>query len=253
MTVQNKSEEVKMFDRIVEERGEYDVILDKDYHTFFTTSKLDKIENCNILDAGCGSGIITEKIASFSSTNKLFAVDLSPKMIEHVNTKKIPNLTAIIGDLENERLFEEKFFDVVICFGVLHHFPDIGQVVRNISKWLKPNGTLICYEPNGSNPLNFISNKILLKMLLLINKKFVLNNDLASVNETHHTIATYHKQFNSNKLRIVKISPILDYHIHPGKINGLKIITFCKYVVYKISSILPVNSGSSIIIIAKNT
>lgn len=47
------------------------------------------------------------------------------------------------GDLP----FVSNEFDLVTCFGVLHHIPNVSHVVREIYRCLKPGGILLVREP----------------------------------------------------------------------------------------------------------
>src|SRR5688572_9834613 len=50
------------------------------------------------------------------------------------------------GDLP----FGESSFDLVTCFGVLHHIPNVSHVVRELHRTLKPGGHLLLREPSTS-------------------------------------------------------------------------------------------------------
>ncbi len=38
-------------------------------------------------------------------------------------------------------------FDLVVCFGVLHHIPNVSHVIKEISRVLKPGGRFLLREP----------------------------------------------------------------------------------------------------------
>lgn len=44
-------------------------------------------------------------------------------------------------------VFEDNSFDIVTCFGVLHHIPNVSFVLSEIFRVLKPNGYLLLREP----------------------------------------------------------------------------------------------------------
>jgi len=104
-----------------------------------------------ILDAGCGPG--TYGIMLAKEGNKVVGVEISPEATqvarERANEKKVIFL-PVVGDLE--RLpFKDNSFDICFCGWVLHHFPDTGTAVAELSRVLKPAGKIALAEPNESN------------------------------------------------------------------------------------------------------
>lgn len=43
--------------------------------------------------------------------------------------------------------FESRSFDVISCFGVLHHIPNVSAVIKEIFRCLKPSGYALIREP----------------------------------------------------------------------------------------------------------
>ena len=43
--------------------------------------------------------------------------------------------------------FEDETFDLATCFGCLHHIPNVGTVLRELYRCLKPNGFALVREP----------------------------------------------------------------------------------------------------------
>jgi SAM-dependent methyltransferase len=43
--------------------------------------------------------------------------------------------------------FGDNLFDLVTCFGVLHHIPNVSTVVREMARCTKPGGWLLIREP----------------------------------------------------------------------------------------------------------
>jgi ubiquinone/menaquinone biosynthesis C-methylase UbiE len=55
----------------------------------------------------------------------------------------------LIQDAEDLSQFENESKDVVIIFGVLHHIPNWRKAIDEITRVLKPNGSLFLEEPRG--------------------------------------------------------------------------------------------------------
>ncbi len=83
----------------------------------------ERIENLHILEPS--SKLRSEKIYG-----------LSP------NYKK----PALEGKIE----YPDNFFDLITCFGTLHHIPNVSFVVSELARVLKPDGYLLIREPINS-------------------------------------------------------------------------------------------------------
>jgi len=102
-------------------------------------------EEINVLEVGCGGGILTEEIAKmgFNTTG----IDPSEQSlniaIKHAkeNNLKIKYVKGVGEDLQ----FQNNSFDVVFCCDVLEHVRDLPKVISEISRVLK-NGGLFIYD-----------------------------------------------------------------------------------------------------------
>ena len=91
-----------------------------------------KIENKNILDFGCGTGLLTEKMASSAKT--IVALDLSSKMISVLNSKNIRNVISISEPLtteliKNSTAFENKL-NIIVASSVCSFLPDYESTLK---------------------------------------------------------------------------------------------------------------------------
>ena len=109
------------------------------------------IEGKNVLDVGCGGGILTESMAQSGANTT--GIDLSEKAL------KVADLHALeVGarvhyrSIAVETLAEEQAeqYDVVTCMEMLEHVPDPASVVRACAKLCKPGGTLFFSTLNRS-------------------------------------------------------------------------------------------------------
>lgn len=94
-------------------------------------------EEC-ILDLGCGTGHLTEKIAS--SKAEVIGIDSAESMIEQARLN-YPNLQFEVADAINLQ-FTEKF-DAVFSNAVLHWIKEPEKVVAGIERSLKPGGRFV--------------------------------------------------------------------------------------------------------------
>ena len=79
-------------------------------------------EKGDILDLGCGNGIIANILSIGTPERKVYGVDLSAGRIEAANriSKDNPNLQFVAGDV-NTVSFER--FEIVTLIDLLHHIP----------------------------------------------------------------------------------------------------------------------------------
>ena len=120
--------------------------------------KKQKIQkNVQILDLGCGGGLLTVEIAKKGFKN-IKGVDLSPNSIKEA----IKNSKKLLLDVEfkvgnaYEIPFKENSFDIVIVADVLEHLNDLKSAMKEINRILKKGG-LIFFETIDRN---FFSNLI---------------------------------------------------------------------------------------------
>jgi len=101
----------------------------------------------SILDLGCGNGNVLEKI-KLKSDADLYGLDLSENMIELAKEKLGTRVELKVGDAE-QLPYDDNQFDVIICNASFHHYPNPDQVLREIRRVLKPNGTLVLGDPTA--------------------------------------------------------------------------------------------------------
>lgn len=107
-------------------------------------------ENQKILEAGCGDGsILIELIKRFKVDG--YGIDISETALslskEFIN-KIGYTATLKLGDV-HDIPYDKNIFDVVISLGVIEHFDDSENIVREMYRVLKPQGILILMTPNS--------------------------------------------------------------------------------------------------------
>lgn len=90
-----------------------------------------------ILDLGCGTGQLTEKIALAGS--EVMGIDLDSEMIEKAKLN-YPHLQFAVADARN---FQVQPVDAVFSNAVLHWIPEPDAVVRCLKQALKPGGRFV--------------------------------------------------------------------------------------------------------------
>jgi 2-polyprenyl-6-hydroxyphenyl methylase / 3-demethylubiquinone-9 3-methyltransferase len=110
-----------------------------------------------VLDVGCGGGILAESMAKRAA--QVIGIDLAAKPL---GVARLHALEAGINNLEyreiaTEALAAEKpgVFDIVTCMEMLEHVPDPSAVVAACATLVKPGGWVF-FSTLNRNPKSFL-------------------------------------------------------------------------------------------------
>ena len=111
----------------------------------FTASQLPKIENANILDLGCGTGLELEYYFKLNSSAKVTGIDLSQGMLNNLKLKFPNKEINLIQGSYFDVLFGEEIFDAAVSVESLHHFTKEEKIslYTKLQKALKHEGYFI--------------------------------------------------------------------------------------------------------------
>ncbi len=94
-------------------------------------------KDARILEIGAGLG---EHIAYERMHNaNYYALELRKDMAQQI-TKRFPEVTTIIGDIQQPLDFAPQYFDRVIAIHVLEHLPDLPAALNEVYRLLRPDG-----------------------------------------------------------------------------------------------------------------
>ncbi len=94
-----------------------------------------------VVDAGCGSGRVTEELVARVPDGRVYAVDLAPSMVEHTRERLGHQVTALCQDLVELELPEA--VDVAFSNATFHWIPDHARLFAALHRALKPGGRLV--------------------------------------------------------------------------------------------------------------
>ena len=124
------------------------------FERFFNETGLNKDDftNKNILEVGSGAGRFTDIILKHTKAN-VYSIDSSNAVFANLNNNKeyiggrLNLYKASVYDIP----FEHNQFDIVICFGVIQHTPDIKKTIQCLCNQVKKNGLIVVdfYPYNG--------------------------------------------------------------------------------------------------------
>lgn len=97
----------------------------------------------HIFEPGCGSGRLTELIASkVGSSGAIYACDLSCAMISLARERNLPEHVTLYRGSVVEVPVKDGFFDKVLLFQVFPHFDDRLRALKEINRVLQQDGDL---------------------------------------------------------------------------------------------------------------
>ena len=108
---------------------------------FKIKSKNIPLKNINILDVGCGGGLISVPMKKLGAN--VVGIDASLKNINVAKTySKKNNLEIKYICSSPEKLKIKKKFDVLLMLEIVEHVDDINLFIKQSSKFLKKNGLM---------------------------------------------------------------------------------------------------------------
>lgn len=147
------------------------------------------ILNKNILDLGCGGGILTEKLAQHGA--KITALDKSKELIKIAKSRLIFSSTEINYlnmDIINFLKKCKTKFDIIICMELLEHIENIENkhTIINLSKnILNKNGVII---------ISSLNKNILTYIKIILFGEFILK-------KLHKNTHTFYKLIKLNEIK----------------------------------------------------
>ncbi len=118
------------------------------------SSKVGLQSQWDVLDFGCGTGLVLQRIADNVST--AVGVDSSQGMIHVLSEKKLRHVTACCLQLSSTNTLQKHFdqhamsassaFNLIYSSMTLHHLADVAATVKLLTAYLKPGGTLVAFD-----------------------------------------------------------------------------------------------------------
>jgi ubiquinone/menaquinone biosynthesis C-methylase UbiE len=102
-----------------------------------------------IADIGAGSGYFSFRFAHHVGPGRVYAVDISPDMILHMNRRSrdtgITNVTTVLAP-PDDPLLPNSSLDLVFICDTWHHVEKQDQYLAKLKKMLKPGGQLVMID-----------------------------------------------------------------------------------------------------------
>jgi ubiquinone/menaquinone biosynthesis C-methylase UbiE len=157
----------------------------------------------DILEAGCGTGLILERVAKFASC--AVGVDLSGGMLAQARARGLEVAQGSITSLP----YPDDRFDVVYSFKVLAHIPDIEGALAEMSRVTRPGGVVLA---EFYNPLSL---RYLVKVL----------KPPTAISERTSDTAVYTRYDSLSRVRA-----LLPRELDLESLRGVRVITPVSYI-----------------------
>ena len=118
-------------------------------HFRVNIDKTNFLDGINILDIGCGGGLISEPMARLGG--KVTGIDASEKNIKIAKIHSEKNKLKInYLNKSPEQLKNEKKFDIILNLEIVEHVENINLYIESCRKLLKTNGLMFTATLNRS-------------------------------------------------------------------------------------------------------
>jgi SAM-dependent methyltransferase len=102
----------------------------------------DRWATADVLDAGCGTGLVGAALRVAGFGGSLTGIDLSPVSVERARLRG-GYADVQIGDLRRPLPYGDDRFDGLTCVGVLTYVPDIEAIWREFCRVVRPGGCVV--------------------------------------------------------------------------------------------------------------
>ena len=117
-------------------------IIDNTLSHFKINKKSDPLNGLNILDVGCGGGLLTEPLSRLGAN--VIGIDASKNNIEVAKRHlKKGNLKIKYFCTTPEEFQSTVKFDVILNMEIVEHVHDLNLFIKQTSKFLKKNGLML--------------------------------------------------------------------------------------------------------------
>jgi trans-aconitate 2-methyltransferase len=99
-----------------------------------------------VLDAGCGSGRVTEQLAERLPRGRVIALDASPSMVDAARVRLArfgDRIDYAVADLGQPLPIDAGALDAVISTATFHWVPDHDALFRNLAAVMRPGARLV--------------------------------------------------------------------------------------------------------------
>lgn len=182
MKVIDKEKLKRRFSRNIKNYDKYANVQKKMGDILIDHIKNDRPHIKNILEVGCGTGYVTQKLIEYFPDAKITAVDIAPGMIEYVKSIiQCDRVNFICEDIEEMNL-EDKF-DLIISNATFQWFNNLEKTTNRLIRLLNKSG-ILCFSTFGENTFKELKEAFYkAKHMLKINESISPSQSFYSLNQ----------------------------------------------------------------------
>jgi len=107
-----------------------------------TLKRMDLYSCRNLLDVGCGTGVLLEKLKNRHPGIHLTGIDSTQEMLD-IAAKRLPEDIHIERSLAESLPFEDSSFDIVVSCNMFHYIRKPVAALKEAKRVLKETGTIV--------------------------------------------------------------------------------------------------------------
>jgi FkbM family methyltransferase len=111
--------------------------------------------DATVADIGAGTGYFTVRLAQAVPAGHVYAADLGPDMVRHVEQRarrmKLANVTAVLAAADDAKLPAR--VDRVLMVNTYHHIEDRPAYFRRLARSLNPGGEVAIVDYTRESPM----------------------------------------------------------------------------------------------------
>ncbi|GIM30697.1 malonyl-[acyl-carrier protein] O-methyltransferase [Clostridium polyendosporum] len=167
--------------------------------------KNDRSHIKNILEIGCGTGYVTQRLINYFPDAQITAVDIAPGMIEYVKSIiQCDRVNFICEDIEEMKLKDK--FDLIISNATFQWFNNLEKTTNQLIELLDKNG-ILCFSTFGENTFKEL------------NEAFSKAKDMLKINES---ISPGQSFYSLNQLQDICNNIITTNNVNDMEISSLE-------------------------------
>lgn len=156
----------------------------------FINTKLNFYKTDVVIDAGCGTGLISSHIAN--KVSWVICLDFAIEMLKQADKKE--NISYIVGDIKEIPLKSE-IFDKCFCYNVFQYlgFAETKKVAAELNRICKRRAKILVGDiPNSKRKgLFIVKNIVKISTLTRIKEGLLRINDIFHTKKSLNNISTY--------------------------------------------------------------
>lgn len=112
----------------------------------FLGDRLEGLRNKELVlgDIGCAAGLLPSYLASRFEKFSVMGYEYSEELLD-IAKKQYPHISFHALDVCDEKAIPEASLDIITMSGVLSIFDDYERIIKNLYKWLRPNGRILIF------------------------------------------------------------------------------------------------------------